>query len=128
MIKNYIDVSSALRQSVSQTYSHLVTRSTGAAVRAYIERALQADVAASDEHKESEVAIDFTHVGMMDFSCADEIVAKLLQNNGNGPHQFVFSGLNEAHVEAIDAVLERLGMALKPKETGTQTYVAEAVH
>jgi len=124
MIKNYIDVSTALRQSVSQTYSHLVTRSTGAAVRAFIERALEQGAQAA------EVAIiDFTHVGMMDFSCADEIVAKLVLNhNGNGQRRFMFSGLNEAHVEAIDAVLERHGMALVADENEVQMYVAAVVH
>ena len=122
MIKHHIDVSSALRQSVSQTYSHLVTRSTGAAVRAFIERAI--------EQGAMDVAvIDFTHVGMMDFSCADEIVAKLVLNhNGDGQHRFMFSGLNEAHVEAIDAVLERHGMALVAKDDDVSMYVATAVH
>jgi anti-anti-sigma regulatory factor len=123
MIKIHIDVSSALRQSVSQTYSHLVTRSTGAAVRAYIERELEER---SPECEES--VIDFSHVGMMDFSCADEIVAKLLQKHEDGRRRFVFCGLNESHIEAIDAVLERLGMALVPRENDARAYVAEAMH
>lgn len=127
MIKNHIDVSSALRQSVSQTYSHLVTRSTGAAVRAYIERLLTGD--SSDAGDSANVAvIDFSHVGMMDFSCADEIVAKLVLNNHGGPLQFVFSGLSESHIEAIDAVLERHGLALVSQGTDSRMRVAPLMH
>jgi hypothetical protein len=119
MMKCHIDVSSALRQSVSETYSHLVTRPTGAAVRAYIEQELS-------RLTDSEVTvIDFTHVGMMDFSCADEIVAKLVVN---GQRKLVFSGLSESHVEAIDAVLERHGMVLVSHEADARTFTAALIH
>jgi len=70
---NHIDVSTVLRQTLScELYSNLVTRPTGAAVRTQIE-ALVADTL---DH--SLTVIDFSHVGMIDFSCADEVVAKLL--------------------------------------------------
>lgn len=122
MMRHHIDISSALRQSVSQTYSHLVTRPTGAAVREYIERQL-------DPAADNEVAvIDFAHVGMMDFSCADEIVAKLVLAHLGQLRQFMFSGLTESHVEAIDAVLERHGLSLVAHEADTGTYVAVATH
>ena len=69
---NHIDVSSMLRKSVCELYSNLVTRPTGAAVRCEIEQELDriGDRALT--------VIDFSHVGLLDFSCADEIVAKLL--------------------------------------------------
>lgn len=125
MMRHHIDVSSVLRQSVSQTYSHLVTRPTGAAVREYIERQLtKLDTQADDEI----AVIDFTHVGMMDFSCADEIVAKLVLQHQEHPRQFVFSGLTESHIEAIDAVLERHGMSLVSHEADARTYVADLTH
>ena len=111
ILKNHIDVSSVLRERVSQSYSNLVTRPTGVAVRMYIEeRILGVDGCAM-------AVIDFSHVGMMDFSCADEIVAKL-----------VFAGLSESHLEAIDAVLERHGMALVSHEADSSTYVAVVTH
>jgi len=123
MMRHHIDVSSVLRQSVSQTYSHLVTRPTGAAVREYIERQLNA------HSGDGEVAIiDFSHVGMMDFSCADEIVAKLVLQHLGHPRQFVFSGLTESHIEAIDAVLERHGLSLVSHEADARTYVADVTH
>ena len=70
-MKQHIDVSDVLRQAVSESYSHLVTRPTGVAVRSYIEARLR-----STEDGVVTV-IDFSRVGMMDFSCADEIVDKL---------------------------------------------------
>jgi hypothetical protein len=106
----HIDVSSLLRRRVSELYSHLVTRSTGAAVRSEIEREL--------EDCEGDVTIlDFTHVGLLDFSCADEVVAKLLLRSlgpdlSSSGRYFVFRGMNDSHLYAIEAVLERHRLAL----------------
>jgi len=101
---NRIDVSCDL-------YSNLVTRPTGAAVRLVIEHQL-------DEIGDHALAIlDFSHVRLLDFSCADEIVAKLLlqyvsQDIPKREVYFVFYGMSESHIYAIDAVLERHGLAL----------------
>jgi hypothetical protein len=56
-------------------------------------------------------------VGLLDFSCADEIVAKLLLQyvSIDAPRRevyFVFRGISESHMEAIEAVLERHKLAL----------------
>jgi hypothetical protein len=108
---NHIDVSSMLRKSVCELYSNLVTRPTGAAVRCEIEQELDriGDRALT--------VIDFSHVGLLDFSCADEIVAKLLLQyvSLDSPRRevyFVFKGISESHLEAIEAVLERHKLAL----------------
>jgi hypothetical protein len=108
---NHIDVSSMLRKSVCELYSNLVTRPTGAAVRCEIEQELDriGDRALT--------VIDFSHVGLLDFSCADEIVAKLLLQyvSIDAPRRevyFVFRGISESHMEAIEAVLERHRLAL----------------
>ncbi len=110
---NHIDVSSVLRQTLScNLYSNLVTRHTGAAVRDQIEQLLEVAYA-------SNVAltiIDFSHVAMIDFSCADEVIAKLLLRyaTDDAPRDayFVFRGVSDDHWDAIDAVLERHGLAL----------------
>ena len=122
MTKQHIDVCSALQESASRSYSNLVTRPTGVAVRAYIEQRLQQAIDCAV------TILDFSHVGMMDFSCADEIVAKLvLQHNPLTP-TFVFRGLSESHLEAIDTVLERHGMGLVSHEGDGNTYVVAMTH
>ena len=107
---NHIDVSSVLRRTVCDLYSNLVTRSTGAAVRTEIENLL------ADLRDPTLTIIDFTHVNLLDFSCADEVVAKLLLRYGaaDPPLEayFVVRGVRDAHLDAIESVLERYGLAL----------------
>jgi hypothetical protein len=117
---NHIDVSSVLRQTVAcDLYSNLVTRSTGAAVRGQIERLL-GDFA--DDGGRALAVIDFSHVSMIDFSCADEVVAKLLMRYAaaDAPTDayFLFRGVTEDHCDAIEAVLERHDLALAVEEQG----------
>jgi len=108
---SHIDVSSVLKRSVCDLYSNLVTRPTGAAVRIGIEHHL-------DEIGDKSLAVlDFSHVGLLDFSCADEIVAKLLMQyvSVDIPRRevyFVFYGMSESHMDAIEVVLERHNLAL----------------
>ena len=108
---NHIDLSSVLRQTVAcDLYSNLVTRPTGAAVRNQIERLL------GDIHDCTLTVIDFSQVSMIDFSCADEVIAKLLlryeAESSTAEAYFLFRGVTEEHWEAIEAVLERRGLAL----------------
>jgi hypothetical protein len=110
---NHIDISSVLRQTLAcDLYSNLVTRSTGAAVRDQIELLL------GESHDRGVVltVIDFSQVSMIDFSCADEVVAKLLMRYASDdPPQdayFLFRGVSGDHWDAIEAVLERHGLAL----------------
>src|SRR3954463_13909211 len=98
---NHIDLGSVLRQTLSaHLYSNLVTRPTGAAVRTQIEHVLE-----SDRSSERALAIiDFSSVSMIDFSCADEIIAKLLlryvrdASSAGGTQReayFVFRGMTD---------------------------------
>jgi hypothetical protein len=108
---NHIDISSVLRQTLAcDLYSNLVTRTTGAAVRGQIEQLL------SEAGERALTVIDFSHVSMIDFSCADEVVAKLLiQYTGETRPQevyFLFRGVTDQHWDAIETVLERHGLAL----------------
>ena len=108
---SHIDVSTVLKRSVCDLYSNLVTRPTGAAVRHGLEHHL-------DEIGDKALAVlDFSHVGLLDYSCADEIVAKLLMQyvSVDIPRRevyFVFYGISESHMDAIEAVLERHSLAL----------------
>lgn len=117
---NHIDLGTVLRRTVCDLYSDLVTRPTGAAVRSGIEQQL------ADAKERTLTVIDFTHVGLLDYSCADEIVAKLLVSycepageRGSvarlvAPRDcyFLFKGVSDSHLDAIDAVLQRRGLAL----------------
>jgi hypothetical protein len=97
-------------------YSNLVTRPTGAAVRRQIERML------SDVRERSLTVIDLTHVSMLDFSCADEVIAKLLlpycEESAPSDAYFLFRGVTEDHWEAMEAVLHRHGLALVLEQDG----------
>jgi len=108
---NHIDLGTVLRQTVSATlYSNLVTRPTGAAVRTQIEVMLATS-------QRSFTVIDFSHVSMIDFSCADEVIAKLLLRHERETY-FLFRGMTEDHLDAIESVLERHGLALVVERDG----------
>ena len=100
-----IDVGRVLRGSVKSLYSHLVTRPTGRAVRLAIEER----VVGSSQTALS--LIDLSDVTVMDFSCADEIVAKLLmrflEEDRPVDALFVFRGVRPSLHEPIQTVLER---------------------
>jgi hypothetical protein len=113
----HIDIHSVLRQTVScDLYSNLVTRPTGAAVRTQIEHMLH------DVEERSLTVIDLSQVNMLDFSCADEVVAKLLlrYEDVDAPRDayFLFRGVTDDHWEAIGSVLHRHGLALVLERDG----------
>lgn len=106
----HIDVSTVLQGAVCQLYSNLLTRPTGAAVRSAIQSLL------AERHPPLVTTIDFSRVNLLDFSCADEIVAKLLLQHTEAPtspDRFVtFRGMRDDHLDAVEAVLERRALAL----------------
>jgi len=100
-----IDVHAVLQESVPGPYADLVTRPTGRAVRERIERALTDATVAT---------MDFTGVRCIDYSCADEIVAKLLRS----VQILLLQGITDAHRLAIEPVLQGHGLAVVI-QTGT---------
>jgi hypothetical protein len=111
----HIDVSLVLRRSVCDLYSNLVTRPTGAAVRMGIEQQI------SERTDRSLTVIDFGNVSLLDFSCADEVVAKLIlkycSSDASTEAYFLFRGIKESHVDAIESVLDRHGIAIVVQES-----------
>lgn len=104
-----IDVGTVLKGTVCDLYSNLVTRPTGAAVRQAIERQV------TELGPPELTTIDFSQVDLIDFSCADEIVAKLLLRYVSDqplPGYLTFRGLTDGHLDPIEAVLQRHGLAL----------------
>jgi len=116
-VRPAIDVAAIVTDSVASRGHNLVTRPTGRAVREAIERRLartsQSPVRAPlSPHV---MLIDFTRVRILDFSCADEVVAKLLLRY-QGPDRpgnifFLFRAVDEMHRHAVEEVLERHGLA-----------------
>jgi hypothetical protein len=102
------------RRSVTSLFSNLVTRPTGRAIRAGVESQI-AELHAPQASRCLSV-LDFSQVRVLDYSCADEIVAKLLLRfaGEERPSEafFVVLGAQEHHEEAIEAVLERHGLLL----------------
>ena len=105
-----IDVGRLVQRNVASLYSSLVTRPTGQAVRLAIENLL-----AEETGPVSLSVIDLSQVTLIDFSCADEVVAKLLLRflEEDRPRDafFVFRGIRELHRDPIEVVLERQTLA-----------------
>lgn len=133
-----IDVAAIVTDTGAPRGHNLVTRPTGRAVREAIEQRL-ARASSSPAGTYSTPAppspspvskspspvptslpphvmlIDFTRVRILDFSCADEVVAKLLLRY-QGPDRpgnifFLFRAVGEMHRHAVEEVLERHGLA-----------------
>jgi len=113
----WIDVGQVLQRTVASLYAHLVTRPTGRAVRMAIEARLQT------VGERSLSLIDLSEVVIIDFSCADEVVARLVEDSARDrSHEafFVFRGVREPHRDQIESVLDRRGLAaVAESEPGT---------
>lgn len=107
-----------MRPEVTETrlYSYLVTRPTGRQVRERIEDRL------SECGREVLAVLDLRHVLLIDFSCADEIVAKLVVRSGrdgSGPPSRCFllvRGVADRHREPIESALDRQGLAVAAED------------
>jgi hypothetical protein len=120
-----IDVGHLVRRNVASLYSSLVTRPTGQAVRMAIEKLLAEEVG-----QVSLSIIDLSQVTIIDFSCADEVVAKLLlrflEEERPKDAFFVFRGIKELHRDPIEVVLERQSLvAVAEGENGAFHLVGD---
>lgn len=106
------DLYKILKEELKNGSSDLVTRPSGQAIRGRIER---------DIVKEGDrvvIALDFSKIGIIDYSCADEIVAKLvsrLLGGEYGDKYILLTGLNENQKENIEVALERKDLAIMVK-------------
>ncbi|MCX5718398.1 MAG: DUF4325 domain-containing protein [Nitrospirae bacterium] len=98
-----------LKEELKNGSSDLVTRPSGQVIRERIER----DIA---KEKNGEVInLDFSKIEIIDYSCADEIVAKLISRLLSGEYgdkYIVLTGLNENQKENIEVALERKELAV----------------
>lgn len=104
-----IDVYAVARAAVASMRPDLVTRPTGRAVRAAIEERL------ADTHAALVSLLDLRGVRILDFSCADEVVAKLvlryLGPDRPGNVFFLFRAVENLHRHAVEEVLRRHRLA-----------------
>ena len=101
-----------LKEELKNGSSDLVTRPSGQVIRERIERDI---VKVGDRVV---VVLDFSKIGVIDYSCADEIVAKLvsrLLGGEYGDKYILLTGLNENQKENIEVALERKGLAIMAK-------------
>lgn len=90
-------------------YSYLVTRQTGRAVRLGIQGRL------AELNGRVLAVVDFREVQLIDFSCADEVVAKLVRQAGRSARPrafFLLRGLAEHHVDPVQSALRRQELAV----------------
>jgi hypothetical protein len=83
-------------------------RTRGVKVRGFLERTLKV------ERGPLLVLLDFSGVGPIDFSWADEVVAKMISRLWSGEYgekYLVFKGLNASQLENVSVALERKRLA-----------------
>jgi len=98
-----------LKEELGNGSSDLVTRPSGQAIRERIERDIE------KEENGALIALDFSKIGIVDYSCADEIVAKLISRLLSGEYgdkYILLTGLNENQKENIEVALERKDLAV----------------
>jgi len=103
---------------------NLVTRYTGRAVRLGIER-MMADAAGSRL-----TVLDFRDVEVIDFSCADEVVAKLVldaRSSPDGARFFLFRGMTPDHFDPIESVLRRRALAVAAERIGGEPLLLGSI-
>ena len=103
------DLYKILKEEQKNGSNNLVTRPTGQSMRERIERDLEQEPAGSV------VGLDFAKIGVIDYSCADEIAAKLvsrLLSGEYGNRYLLFLGLNENQKENIEVAIERKDLAI----------------
>lgn len=108
-----IPLDALLRDATAADYRNLVTRPTGAAVRDRVVDTLRGE-------PRTEALLDFSRIGLVDFSCADEVVAKLVAAIHDLPvTRVILHGVSEDQAEAIDHALARHGLAVMALEVGS---------
>jgi len=103
------DLYTFLKEELKNGSSDLVTRPSGKVMRERIEKEIVT------EEEGTVVALDFSNIGIVDYSCADEIIAKLvsrLLSDEYGGKFVILTGLNEHQKENVEVALERKSLAV----------------
>jgi len=105
-------------------YSYLVTRHTGRAVRLSIESQI------AECEGQVVAVLDFQNVVVIDFSCADEVVAKLVHLALVGERVadlfILFRGVGEHHLDPIESALGRRAVAVSAERSSGEPFLLGA--
>jgi len=113
----------AAQVSRASLYSHLLTRQTGRAVRLGIERQVRVCT------RPLVTILDFREVTIIDFSCADEVVARLARGilDDEEDHFLLVSGMEEYHLDPVQSALRRRDVVLPgERRNGAPLLLGEA--
>ena len=103
------DLYKFLNEELGNGSKDLVTRPSGQAIRERIEQDIE------KEPDGAVVALDFSKIGVIDYSCADEIATKLvsrLLSGEYGDKYLLLTGLNDNQKENIEVAIERKDLAV----------------
>lgn len=98
-----------LKEELRNGSKDLVTRQSGQVIRSRIERDIE------KEKNGAVIALDLSSIGIIDYSCADEVVTKLISRLLSGEYgdkYIILTGLNENQKENIEVALERKELAV----------------
>lgn len=98
-----------LKEDLKNGSCDLVTRTSGQIIRDRLEKDIR------NEREGEVIALDFSKIGIIDYSCADEVIAKLISRLLSGEYgdkYIILTGLNENQKENIEVALERKGLAV----------------
>ena len=119
------DLHKLIKEELKNGSSDLVTRPSGHVVRNRIEM----DIAKAEDG--AVIALDFSKIGIIDYSCADEIVAKLISRLLGGEYgnkYFTLTGLNENQQENIEVALERKALAAIAEKRNGEKILLGSLH
>jgi hypothetical protein len=111
-----------LKEELKNGSADLVTRQSGQVIRSRIEKEI------GSEKDGETIALDFSKIGIIDYSCADEIIAKLISRllSGEYGHKYlILTGLNENQRENIEVALERKDLAVIAEIKGKKMLIGE---
>ncbi len=114
------DLYKLLKEELGNGSKDLVTRPSGQAIRERIERDIE------KESDGSVISLDFSKIGVIDYSCADEVIAKLISRllgSEYGDKYLLLTGLNENQRENIEVALERKELAIMAEMKGRERVV-----
>jgi hypothetical protein len=108
MNKKVLSLKKLINALLKNGVREMTGRSRGIKIREFIERILR------EEKAPLLIVLDFAGIGSIDFSWADEVVAKMISRLWSGEYGekfLVMKGLNASQVENVSVALERKRLA-----------------